>query len=450
MVHEPMPKRPRTWKLPVRPSLGWWAIATLCVVAATSAYTDLVRFENPVGEKYVTAFPPGQNDFSYPYYGALALIAGVNPYRNNRPELTDPIFKIERIDGADFKQLYPPGHLLTYVPLALWKGRNWEEAARVWFHLNLVMLISLGAIGWAVARSSTETSLSPLWIPFFFVCLAMNPAEQFGLHRGQSDTLMSLLCWSAVLCFAHRTTGLAMFLAIWATSIKGYPILLAGGLGLLGIASGRWRRTLIGSVAAIGLFVLPVARYFPDAARAIRFRSEMFWPSWFNHSFRNIAYRQSHAWADRGRFMLTAFALAVAAAALVRAWRSSARREAAASQTFSLVIFAAAAIGTMIGYSALSVSYDLILILPALPLLVISQERMAIDLRLPAWAKHGLGTTLLVCAFLLFVGKLGDDPHGDNTNIPAAGYGLVLLFPTLATMVVRGLLRPPATGTAGA
>lgn len=449
MPHEPTPERCRAWKRPTRPSLGWWAIVTLCVVAATCAYTDLVRFENPVGEKYVTPFPPGQDDFSYPYDGARALLAGVNPYHNNRPELTNPIFRTERVGGVDYKQLYPPGHLLTYVPLAWWKGANWQEAGRIWFRLNLLILLALAAVAWAIARSSTETSLSPLWIPFFFVCLAMNPGEGFGLDRGQSDALISLLCWGAVLCFLRGATGPAMFFAIWGTSIKGYPGLLTVGLGLLGLASGRWRQTLVGSVAALGVFFLPVARYYPDAARGVRFRSDMFRTNWFNHSFRNIAFRQSHAWADKGRLILSAFAFAVAAAALVRAWRSASRREDVASQTSSLVMFAAAALGTMMGYSALSVSYNLILILPALLLLVISQERSAIDLGLPAWAKHGLGAAFLLCAFLLFVCRLGSDPPGDEGNIPAAGYGLVALFPTLAIWVFRGLLRPPATATAG-
>ena len=439
------PGRSNSWKLPARPKLGWWAAVTLCVVAGTSLYTDLLRFENPTGEKYVTPFAPGQTDFSYPYYGALALIAGVNPYHNNRPDLTNPIIRIERIEGIDYKQIYPPGHLLTYVPLALWKGFHWQEAGRVWFHLNLVMLVSLAAIAWALARSSTQTSLSPLWIPFFCVCLALNPAEEFGLDRGQSDTLISLLCWTAVFCVLRGATGLAMFLAIWGTSIKGYPILFTAGLGLMGLARRRWRRTLAGTLVAAGIFVLPVAQYFRDAARGIRFRSEMFWPYWFNHSFRNIAYRQSHAWADKGRLALSAFAAAVALAACVRAWWSIWRREPAASQAFWLVLFAAAALGTMIGYSALSVSYNLILIFPAILVLVASQERLGIDLGLPAWARHALGAALLGCTFLLFVCRLGSDPPGNEGNVPAAGYGLVALFPTLAVWVVRGFLRAPAS-----
>ncbi|HXX65798.1 MAG TPA: glycosyltransferase family 87 protein [Polyangiaceae bacterium] len=434
--------RLRAWKLPARPGLGWWAAVTLCVVAGTSLYTDLLRFENPTGEKYVTPFTPGQTDFSYPYYGALALIAGVNPYHNNHPELTNPIFRIERIDGIDFKQIYPPGHLLTYVPLALWKGVHWQEAARVWFQLNLVMLLALASIAWSLARFATQRSLSPLWVPFFFVCLALNPAEEFGLDRGQSDTLISLLCWGAVFSLLRGASGLAMFLAIWGTSIKGYPILFTAGLGLMGLARRRWRWTLAGALVGATIFVFPVARYFRDAARGIRFRSEMFWPYWFNHSFRNIAYRQSHAWADKGRFALSAFAAAVAVAACVRAWRSLCRQEPVASQAFWLVLFAAAALGTMIGYSALSVSYNLILIFPAILVLVASQERLGVDLGLPAWARHVLGAAFLGCAFLLFVCRLGNDPPGNEGNIPAAGYGLVTLFPLLAVWVVRGFLRP--------
>jgi len=412
----------------------------VCLVAATSVYTDLTRFANPVGDKYVPYFGPGQNDFSYAYFGARALLADVNPYRNKRPEFTNPIFPIERIKGDDYKQLYPPGYLLTLVPLAHWKGADWQAAARVWFRFNLAALVAIAALTWALARRATQTPLTSLWIPFLAVCLALNPGEELGLERGQGDTLIGLLCWTAVLCFLRGSTGVAIFLAMWGTFIKGYPVVFAAGLGLLALRGGRWRQTLAGGAAAVVVFVLPVLRYLDDAGRAIRYRSDMFLPVWFNHSFRNLVHRFSPANAEKGRLVLSAFALAVALAALVKAWRSSSRETPSAHASW-VVLFAIASLGTMIGYSSFSVSYDLILIYPGTLILALSQNRMASALALPGWARHALGAGLLACLWLLFVCRLGDDPPGYDGNIPAAAYGLAGLFVILSALLARGIAR---------
>jgi hypothetical protein len=429
------------FRLPARPQLGWWAVVVLCLVASTGFYTDILRLVNPIGEKYVPPFPPGQNDFSYSYDGARALIARQNPYHNDRPELTNPIFRVAVVDGVPFKQLYPPGHLLTLVPLALWKGTNWQEAARLWFRFNLLALLALAVLTWALVRRATNLPLTPLWIVLLFAALALNPGTELGLERGQSDILIALLCWAAVFSFLQGAIGSAIFLAIWGTSIKGYPLLLASGLIVLALARGRWKPTLVGVGAAVIVLVLPVWRYFATAAKGAKARADMFWPVWYNHGFRNLVFRWFPLWADRGRTVLSAFALAVAAGAWIQAWRAASRGSRAAS-AFWLVLFATASLGTMLGYSALSVSYNLILILPGTLVLAACQDHVsAAFLSMRKWTTHALGAALLACLFLLFICRLGDDPPGYDGNIPAAAYGIAMLFPILGALVARGLSR---------
>jgi hypothetical protein len=60
---------------------------------------------------------------------------------------------------------------------------------------------------------------------------------------------------------------------------------------------------------------------------------------------------------------------------------------------------------------------------------------------MPKWTGHALGAGLLACLFLLFICRLGDDPPGYDGNIPAAAYGIAMLFPILGALVARGLSR---------
>jgi Glycosyltransferase family 87 len=430
--------------VPALLAFGSWALLAIGLVAAMALYTDLLRLANPIGEKYVPSFPPGQNDFSYPYFGARALLAGVNPYRNSRPEFTNLIFGVVQINGVDYKQLYPPGHFLTLVPLALWKGANWEAAARIWFRFNLLGLVALAGLTWAVVRRATETVVTPLWILVFYVCLALNPGMELCLERGQSDAFMGLLCWTAVLCFLRGSTGVAMFLAIWSTSIKMYPALFTAGLGLLALRNGRWKQTLIGVAAAFAIFVAPVARYFKDAANVMRYRAEMFGPVWYNHSFRNLVYRFAPAYAEKGGLVLATLALGIAAMAWIQTWRACVRGT-PASVALWLAVFTTASLGTVLGYSPHSVNYNLSLILPGTLILASSQRQLSTILALPSWAGHALGLAVVGCLFLLFICRLGNDPPGYDGNIPAAAYGLGILFLILAGLLSRALARPIET-----
>ena len=423
-----------------------WAALALGLVAATVISHDLSRFRNPIGDKFVPPGPPGQIDFSYAYLGTRALLAGVNPYHNDKDEFTSTfaIFKPIVIDGVPYKQIYPPGQLLLYVPLALWKGDDWKGAGRVWFRVNLVALGILGVVLWALLQRMIAAPFSPVWILAFSTCLALSTSVEFNLERGHSEIFAAALCWGAVVCTLRGQVATAAFLAVWATSIKGYPALFAAGLLLLVIGRATWRRTLASTALAVLVFIVPGLPFARDAARSTRYRSEMFWPHWYNHGFMNAVHTVSPTWAARGRILLSLFALLVTFAAWIQAWRAMARG-ATASRALWLVVFATASLATIVGYSALSISYNLILLLPGVLALVAGQGRLIEELALPAWARHALGAGLLGASFLLFVERLGgDESLKDVTKgLAAAAFGLVALFVVLAPMVARALRRPP-------
>jgi hypothetical protein len=423
-----------------------WAALALGLVAATVLCSDLSRFRNPLGDKFIPPEPPGQIDFSYAYLGARALLARVNPYRNDKDQFTSPIFKPIVVDGVPYKQIYPPGQLLLYVPLALWKGEDWKSAARVWFTINLIAIGLLGVVTWALLQRMIGAPFSPVWILAFSTCLALSIGVELGLERGQSEIFTAALCWGAVVCTLRGKVAAAAFLSVWAASIKGYPALFTGGLLLLVLGRATWRRTLASTALAMAMFVVPGLPFARDAMRSAKFRSGMFWPHWYNHGFKNAVNTVAPAWADRGRVVLSLFALAVTVAAWVQARRALARG-ATANRALWLVVFAIASLATVLGYSATSVSYNLVLILPGVLALVAGQARLTEELVLPRWAQHALGAGLLGTSFMLFVHRLGgDSPTAAKTGLPASAFGLVALFVVLATMLGRVLYRPAIPG----
>jgi hypothetical protein len=409
-------------------------------MATMALYTDLRRLENPVGEKYFNAFHSGQTDFSYPYLGARALLAGVNPYRHNRPELDSPFFVVQHIDGVEYKQLYPPGHFVLLLPLARWWGADWESAARVWFHVLLAALVGLAIITRALVREIRQFSISILWIPFIAVCLILNHGVELGIERGQSDIVTSLLCWGAVLCVVRRRFGAACFLAVCGTCIKGYPILFAVGLGLLTLSRKTWWRSLLGGALAAAIMVLPGVSYLGDAMKGLRHRSDMFWPHHYNIGFRNVAYFLKPAWADNGRTILSAIALC----ATILAWfqaRQALKRGSTSLQALWLTVFATASLGTMTGYSALSVMYNLILILPGTFAIVACQKRLGTVIELPVWARALLGSALLGTVFALYHGIWGSLGDEWSFRFPLTGFGLALLFMTLVPVLIYAQVK---------
>ena len=431
-------------KVPARPQLGWWAVLALTLVAGTVLHGDVARLENPDGEKKVPLFPPGQNDFSYTYMGARALLAGVNPYHNDRSEFTHPIFPPRDFGG--YKQIYPPGNLLVHLPLALWKGADYESAGRIWFGLSLVELVLLAVLTWALTRRIMGVPLTPVWIVFVCVCLTLNTGVELALERGQSDIVVAFLAWGAIACFLRGRYAASTFLSIWSVSIKGYAILLAIGLGLLVLDRRRWKPLLIGGALAVAILVVPVLHLMGDAMRAVAFRKDMFWPVWYNHSFSNAAYTLAPGWKEKGRIVLSVFALGVTIASFIQARRALARG-APERAALWVVAFASASLGTMIGYSALSISYNLILVLPGALILVACQQRFRSVLALPRWAEHLLGFALLGSSLLLFSYRIGGKgPPTSGSGVPASSFGLVALFAILAVVLSRALNRADDIG----
>jgi hypothetical protein len=426
-------------RIPAVP-IGWWALIALTLMGAIALYTDMRRLENPVGEKYFRAYHSGQTDFSYPYLGARALLAGVNPYHHNRPELDSPYYAIERIDGVDYKQLYPPGHFILLLPLARWFGADWVPAARVWFHFLLAALFGLAIITRALLRQITQLPLSLLWIPFIAVCIFLNHGVELGIERGQSDIVTSLFCWGAALCMLRRRIGAAVFLTVCGTCIKGYPILFAVGLGLLTLSRRNWRRALWGGLLGSALMVLPGLRYLGDAINGMRHRSDMFWNHFYNLGFRNVAYFIKPDWDIDGRRILSAVALCTTILAWFQA-RQALRRGSKSSEALWLTVFTTASLGTVMGYSALSVMYNLVLIVPGLFIIVACQDRLGKLIGLAGWARALLGAALLGTVYALYAGIWGSIDDDWSYHFPLTGFGLALLFLILAPVLIRARLQ---------
>ena len=336
------PRRAAMGERAFNPSRARWPCAVLCLVAAVVLWTDLRRLQDPVGEKYMTYLQPGAADFVPFYFGACALVAGVNPYRNEVEAWRDPWMREAVVDGARSAQVYLPTHLLLYTPLVLaaggnpMAGGNPRVAGRYWFDLNLLFLVLLAVVTLGIlaraegeARALTTRSVSLLIV--LLLVLALNVGTVLGLERGQSENLTALLCWSAVLLVLNERPGPAMFLAVAAALLKGYGVLFAGGLGLLLLDRRHAARAVGGAAAALGLLLLPVAAYLPDALAMVRMRvlaldpAWRFVESWQNHSFRNVALQLVPAWVSVGENVLAP--LRAAASARCRSARSANRAE---------------------------------------------------------------------------------------------------------------------------
>ena len=295
-------------------------------------------------------------------------------------------------------------------------------------------------MAWILCRRILVLSLTPLWIPFFFICLAFNTGVELALERGQSDIAAALLVWAAIVFFVRGQYGLSTFLCVASTSIKGYAVLLAIGIVALAFDRGRWKTPLLAAGIAIALVVVPAGHLLGESARAIAFRKDMFWAVWYNHSFSNAAYTLAPSAKERGRHIITLFALAVTVAAWVQARRTQSRGRPEAAALW-LVAFGVASLGTMIGYSALSVSYNLIMVLPGVVVLVVCQRRLDTATRPAPWFAHPLGAGLLASTFMLFSYRLGGSgPPLNGTGLASSAFGLILILVILAVVLARAAI----------
>ena len=432
--------------------LPTWALVVLSVVAVTVLYCDISRFRYPEAERYLFPFKGGQYDFSQPYLGARALLDGVNPWVNDRPEFTHPFFTPIVVEGIAYKLPYPPGSLTTLVPLAAIYGDDWREAGRLWFLISFASLIATAWVAWQLVRDVTGTAVPWTLALVFLFCLTLAPAGAFALERGQAEIFTAALCWGAVVLCLRGRFGPAMFLAAWAASIKGYAILFAIGLGVIAFDQRVWRTTFAGGAAAAICFVLPCAAWLGDAWRAALARASEFEPAWFNHSFRHIAFRLlGPVYADWGKGVAVAIALSATLLALiqaVRAYRSGTNE----ARALWLTAFSVPALGVVVGLSDQSVSYNFVLLTPGLLVLGATLHRWAAPFLGHPVRFAVVGVMTVVTWWLCFVNRLGvpvDVRVADNgAGFPATGLGLVL-FNLLALLLAAAALRRPMTTTAG-
>jgi hypothetical protein len=419
--------------------LGWWAWLTLIVIAALVVAIDVDRFQNPIGEKNLPPQPPGQVDFSIPYTGARAILAGIDPYHDSEhPELIrSALFTPENVNGQPRLIIYAPTQLWLYAPFAAHYGEDWEDAARLWFRISLVALGVLGALTWLLARRATGDPLSPALAIVFFVILTVNFGTELGLERGQSDNFFACLCWCGVLFALQGRWGLAMFATTVGTVIKGYPIVFAIGLAALALRRDTWKRALAGGIAGLLLMVAPVLPYMREGMEGVRARRLMFFTWWLNHSFRNLMF---HVFG-RGLWLTRVIEVAVLAVVVI-CWIKArrvlrGRREEAATW---LVLFATMSLALMIGLSRTSVSYDLVLVMPGLLIIATVQRQLGRELRFsPKW-EHGFGFAFAVALILVFKFRY-EGPPNSFEGFPLAGLGFLVALAVIAAAVVRAMLR---------
>jgi hypothetical protein len=146
-------------------------------------------------------------------------------------------------------------------------------------------------------------------LPLALVVIAIQPGTLLGLERGQCDTVLSLLVWTAVLLMAREQLGSAIFCAITAALIKPYAFVFAAGFVAFGLAQRRWRTTAIATGAALGLLLAPLARYLPQSLAAMQVRGDFFWASSANWSLANVSYAIHPSFVVVGRYLFIALCL---------------------------------------------------------------------------------------------------------------------------------------------
>jgi hypothetical protein len=358
-------------------SLGSGAWLSLLVAVATVVWSDANRFLPPVREKYTDVIGFGGSDFLPTFNAAAAWLDGQNPYHSDPNKYVDP-YANSRGAAQHVTYLYAPTHILVYVPLVILSGRNLLTAVRLQFILSMLLIV---ALSFAVTRLlalivplSHELELA--LIPSVAIILGLNPGDQLGLERGQSDLLTAAACWWAVLAFCRGHVGTAAFLAVAGSLLKGYGLPLAVGLLALSLTRSRWLPALLGALLALALLLLPVVRYLPDAARAYPIRAHMFWPAWLNQSLFHLGYHLKRQAAANLRWVFIGVAGVTSALAWLRA-RASLRDGDPSGSALGLCLFASAATIFILAFSLNSIAYSSVLVLPGAIIIALTQQRHA-------------------------------------------------------------------------
>ena len=172
----------------------------------------------------------------------------------------------------------------------------------------------------------------------------------------------------------------------------------------------------------------------------------MFWSVWYNHSFANAVAYWWPAGRSFGRIVLSLFG-ALTSTFLLWHSREALRKESQAEAAFWLVAFATAALATVVGYSNLSISYNLITVFPGALVLSLAQRQPS-DGRERSWLPSTHSALLLIATLLLFCCRIGGRAPGSPNGFPASAFGLVLIVLWLAWTTVR-LASPGRHSTDG-
>jgi hypothetical protein len=376
------------------------ALAAAALIAGLALWSDLSRFRDPLGEKYAApAIAPGAADFIVTFQGARALAMGVDPYRNRLEELRDPWHREVMVEGVLTSQFHLPTHLWIYLPLVHLTGGDPRKAGRIWFAINLLILLGLAAITAGLAGEAAGLDAGARLALFFFsaVALSLHGGSQLGLERGQSDFLAALLCWGAVALVLRGQAALPMFLAVFAALLKGYAAPFALALFLI-LDGRRMLRALAGAAAAVLLLFAPVARYLPEALDNLRvlFSQAPHGAAWYKVSFRSLFHALWPAAERELALALVAICALACALATLRARREPGR-------ALPLSMMAVATLGTVIGMSSVGYDYLLVLVLPGAILLALAHPAIS---RSPLLAAAVLASLFCLYKLQLFSPKL--------------------------------------------
>lgn len=416
-----------------------WAANAALLIAGVIAFNGAERYRDPIGEKYVLMMPPGGADFFFPFAGARALLTEQNPYQNDDPALADPWRRgYGVVEGRQYRGLYPPTHILVYVPLA-WLFPDFREASRALFHVNVALLFLLAVLTWrllfrVLGGETDNRPASFLWLAFLVFALTGNVSSSFALERGDGgDILTAALSWGAVLLFLKERILLCFFLLVPAVALKGYAVLLAAGLGLLSLKRTSWKPALLGTLLSTLLFVVPVARYLPDAVTIIahQHQEDVARIIWFNHSFRSLLFHLSSALAGPGQWVLVGLSLLVSLYCWVQS-RAALGRQDSSRAALWLTLFATSSLSVVLAAGETSYVYNLVIMLPGALIFVLAREPLAKTWGLSPSGTVVLGTLQAATIFCLLKCRLW------SPTLSLAGIGIALFFITLGAGLVWG------------
>jgi hypothetical protein len=406
------------------------------LLAIALLWPVVARYERPVQDRDFASLGGGSADFASYYLGSLALVRGFDPYLNGREEFRDPWHREIEVEGVTVGQYYLPGHYLVFAPLAWIYGERWEAAATTyfWIHVGLLMVLAWLVTCLLAGRIRVPESDADigerlgLWA-LVSILLGLQFGVRLGLERGQSDALQSALLWGGVLAAAWGQMALAGFVLVIGTSMKGYGGVLLLGLVISCAGDGGFKKLLIGSLAGLVPLMAFTAPFAATGLRVALYQSADFSFHWMNHSFKHVGFALSPSVAEFVRYALSLLTLAATAALW---WRYRTARTAGSENACSALILAAtASIALMLGFSATSAPYNLVLVLPGLACIFELIRRRTIPI-------STMSEALFAAAFFLIALN-----RTTLKSFAPAAYGLMLLALWLAWQGRAGAAREP-------